>query len=465
MSSDSDGSPINLGDLDGQLFRIPEADLTNLVAELEKRSLDRKKAPAVAQVMAKLRPRLAILKPERQATLVRFFAEPFADLLYTSGEPRKAVGRIPRSAIVACYKLFLEHAEAHRVQRYQDDLEEIEKDNDAALIELGTGFWRYAAGRLRQVLTDAERDKNKKREVIEQLGGEPVFEALIEMVGVLEVAVPVMELRKALPSSGLSQVTNAHLEHICTALNTVHRQRPANTQFIVFVILARLQNPSMIVEIMQRAEDAGTVADVSGITEIANQAIVSQTEEKIRGLEEKIHSSTSGQDLALQTEKFVKDILGAARAVSGSGSRMQNRQVQRTKTEMADLVRREMLEAVDGQVASSLSSLGDLDSGRDPVAAQKTVEDRIVSLMITDRFAEELGIERDVNKRLAELEHNIGAQSEALLSKIRSRNASALDPDDAQRQLYTQVRMTELLLGPEKANQLRLEGIRLLNGV
>ncbi|WP_193181442.1 hypothetical protein [Nisaea sediminum] len=462
MSSDSDRTPINLGDLEGQLFRIPEADLTNLVAELEKRALDRKKAPAVAQVMAKLRPRLAIMKPERQATLVRFFAEPFADLLYTSGEPRKAVGRIPRSTIVPCYKLFLEHADPSRVQRYQDDLEEIEKDNDTALIELGTGFWRYAAGRLREVLAAAERDKTRKRALIESLGDETVFAALIEMVGVLEVAVPVMELRKALPSAGLSQVTNVHLEHICTALNTVHRQRPANTQFVVFVILARLHNPSMIVEIMQRAQEAGTVADVSGITEIANQAIVSQTEEKIRGLEEKIHNSTSGQDLALQTEKFVKDILGAARAVSGSGSRMQNRQVQRTKSEMADLVRREMLEAVDGQVASSLSSLGDPDNGSDPVEAQKAVEDRIVSLMITDRFAEELGLERDVNKRLAELEHNIGAQTEALLSKIRSRNSSALDPGDAQRQLYTQVRMTELLLGPEKANQLRLEGLKLL---
>lgn len=465
MSSDSDRPPINLGDLDGQLFRIPEADLTNLVAELEKRSLDRKKAPAVAQVMAKLRPRLAILKPERQATLVRFFAEPFADLLYTSGEPRKAVGRIPRSAIVPCYKLFLEHAEANRVQRYQDDLEEIEKDNDAALIELGTGFWRYAAGRLRQVLTEAERDKNRKRTLIEHLGDETVFAALIEMVGVLEVAVPVMALRKALPSAGLSQVTNAHLEHICTALNTVHRQRPANTQFIVFVILARLQNPSMIVEIMQRAEEAGTVADVSGITEIANEAIVSQTEEKIRGLEEKIQNASSGQDLALQTEKFVKEILGAARAVSGSGSRMQNRQVQRTKSEMADLVRRQMLEAMDGQVTSDLSALSQLHGDKDPVEAQKSVEDRIVSLMITDRFADELGIERDVNKRLAELEQNIGTQTENLLNKIRSRNLGTLDPDDAQRQLYTQVRMTELLLGPEKANQIRLTGLQLLSEI
>ncbi|WP_420405366.1 hypothetical protein [Nisaea sp.] len=464
MNSDSDDTRINLADLDGQLFRIPEAELANLVAELEKRALDRKKAPAIAQVLAKLRPRLAIMKPERQATLVRFFAEPFADLLYTSGEPRKAVGRIPRSTIVPCYKLFLEHAEVSRVQRYQDELEEIDKDNEAAMIELGTGFWRYAAGKLRQILTETERDKNKKRALIEQLGDETVFAALIEMAGILEVAVPVMELRKELPSSGLSQVTNAHLAHICTALNTVHRQRPANTQFIVFVILARLQDPSMIVEIMQRAEEAGTVADVSGITEIANAAIVSQTEEKIRGLEEKIQNATSGQDLALQTEKFVKDILGAARAVGTSGSRMQNRQVQRTKTEMADLVRREMLEALDGQVASNLSALGQLHSEKDPVAAQKAVEDRIVSLMITDRFADELGIGRDVNKRLAELEQNIGAQSEALLDAIRSRNSSPLDPDDAQRQLFTQVRMTELLLGPEKANQLRLEGTRLLNG-
>jgi len=463
MSSNTDTPAINLGDLDGQLFRIPEADLANLVAELERRSLDQSKAPAVAQILAKLRPRLAIMKPERQATLVRFFAEPFADLLYTSGEPRKAVGRIPRSTIVPCYKLFLENADPARVQRYQEDLENIGKDNDAGLIELGTGFWRYAAGRLRQVLTETERDKDKKRALIAKLGDETVFAALVEMVGVLEVAVPVMELRKALPSSGLSLVTNTHLEHICAALNTVHRQRPANTQFIVFVILARLKNPAMIVDIMQRAEEAGTLADVSGITDVANEAIVSQTEEKIRSLEEKIQNASSSQDLALQTEKFVNDILGAARAVGTSGSRMQNRQVQRTKSEMANLIRREMLEAMDGQIDADLSALSQLHGGTDPVQAQQAVEDRIVSLMITGRFAEELGIGADVNRRLAALEHNIGAQSEALLEAIRDRDANPIDSDDAQRQLYTQVRMTELLLGPEKANQLRLKGTRLLN--
>lgn len=465
MSTDSNPTQINFGDLDGQLFRIPEEDLTSLVAELEKRSLDRKKAPAIAKILEQLRPRLAIVKPERQATLVRFFAEPFADLLYTTGEPRKAVGRIPRSSIVPCYRLFLENADANRVARYQDDLESIEKDNTEAMLELGTGFWRYAAGRLREVLSAADRDKNKKRALVEQLGDENVYAALTEMVGVLEVAGPVMELRSALPSTSLKSVTNADLGHICTALNTVHRQRPANTQYIVFVILARLQNPAMIVEIMQRAEEAGTIADVSGVTGIANEAIVSQTEEKIRGLQEKIHSASSGQDLALQTEKFVKDILGAARAVGTSGSRMQSRQIQRTKSEMADLVRREMLEAMDGRVASDLSALSQLGGERDPVQAQKAVEDRIVSLRIADRFADELGLERDVNQRLAKLEHDIGAQSEALLETIRSRNFTALDPEEAERQLFSQVRMTELLLGPEKANQLRVEGTRLLHSV
>lgn len=463
MSADTDVKSLLLGDLDGQLFRIPESDLTELVAELEKRSIDRKKAPAIAKILEKLRPRLAIMKPDRQATLVRFFAEPFSDLLYSTGEPRKAVGRIPRHSILPCYRLFLEHADPKRVERYQDDLESIDKENEDALIELGSGFWRYAAGRLREALDATERDRDKKRALIEELGDENVFAALKEVVGVLEVAGPVMELRKALPAEGLKQVTNADLENICLALNTVHRQRPANTQFVVFVILARLQNPSMIVDIMQRAEEAGTIADVSGITDIANEAIVSQTEEKIRGLEEKIQTATSGQDLALQTETFVKEVLGAARAVGASGSRMQTRQVARAKTEMADLVRREMLEALDGQIASDLSALSQLNSDRDPVQAQKTVEDRIVSLRITDRFADELGLERDVNQRIAELEVNIGEQSKALLASIRSRNYSELPPEEAERQLFTQVRMTELLLGPEKANQLRLEGIRLLH--
>ncbi len=460
MSSHSNDIP--LGNLEGQLFKIPEQDLTELVAKLERRAQDPSKALGAGKILDQLRPRLAILKPQRQATLVRFFAEPFADLLYTTGEPRKPVGRIPRTAIVPCYKLLQEHSEPSRIERYQHDLDAIEPDNDEALITLGTGFWRYASGQLRRVIEEAERDKVAKQALIDGLGDSFLYSALKEIVGVLEVAVPIMELRTALPSTGMSHVTNANLEHICTALNTVHQKRPANAEFVVFVILARLRNPAMIVEIMQRVEEAGTMADVSAVTNVANEAIVSQTEEKIRTLGEKINSSTSCQNMALQAESFVKEVVGAASAIGNTGSRMQSRQVARTKSEMADLVRREMLEAQDNLTSANMNSLGGSSSAREKITAQKGVEDRIISLQIANRFADELGLDRDVNRRLAELEENVAEQSKNLLEALKKRDHAALGPEEAERQLFTQVRLTELLLGPEIANRLRLEGEQLL---
>jgi hypothetical protein len=460
MSTNSNDIP--LGNLESQLFKIPEEDLTELVAKLERRALDPSKAPGVGKILDQLRPRLAILKPQRQATLVRFFTEPFADLLYTTGEPRKPVGRIPRTAIVSCYKLLQKHSEPSRIERYQQDLDAIEPDNDEALMTLGTGFWRYASGQLRRVVDEAEKDKAAKQALIESLGDPFLYSALKEIVGVLEVAVPVMELRKALPSTGMSHVTNANLEDICVALNTVHQKRPANAEFVVFVILARLRNPAMIVEIMQRVEEAGTLADVSAVTNVANEAIVSQTEEKIRTLGEKIQSSTSCKSMALQAEAYVKEVVGAASAIGNTGSRMQSRQVARTKTEMADLVRREMLEAQDNLTSANINSLGGSSSARDQIVAQKGVEDRIVSLRIASRFANELDLERDVNRRLAELEESVAEQSKNLLADLKKRDYEVLSPEEAERQLFTQVRLTELLLGPEIANRLRLEGEQLL---
>lgn len=460
MSSNSKDIP--LGNLEGQLFKIPEDDLTELVAKLERRALDPSKAPGAGKILDQLRPRLAILKPQRQATLVRLFAEPFADLLYTTGEPRKPVGRIPRTAIIPCYKLLQKHSEPSRIERYQHDLDAIEPDNDEAMMVLGTGFWRHASGQLRRVVDEAEKDKATKQALIESLGDPFLYSALKEILGVLEVAGPIMELRKALPSTGISHVTNASLEHICTALNTVHQKRPANTEFVVFVILARLRNPAMIVEIMQRVEEAGTLADVSAVTNVANEAIVSQTEEKIQTLGEKIHASTSCKNMALQAEAFVKEVVGAASAIGNTGSRMQTRQVARTKTEMANLVRREMLEAQDNLTSSNMNSLGSSSSARDQITAQKGVEDRIISLRIANRFANELGLDKDVNRRLAELEENVAEQSKKLLEALKKRDYAVLAPEEAERQLYAQVRLTELLHGPEKANQLRLEGEELL---
>jgi len=460
MSSNSNEIP--LGNLEGQLFKIPEDELTELVAKLERRAQDPAKAPSVAKILEQLRPRLAILKPQRQATLVRFFAEPFADLLYTTGEPRKPVGRIPRTAIVPCYKLLQENSDPSRIQRYQHDLDATETGDDEALMVLGTGFWRYASGQLRRVVDEAEKNKTSKQTLIAKLGDPFLYAALKEILGVLEVAVPVMELRKALPSTGMNHVTNANLEDIRTALDTVHRQRPSNAEFVVFVILARLRNPAMIVEIMQRVEEAGTLADVSSVTNIANEAIVSQTEEKIRTLGEKIHASTSCKNMALQAEASVKEVIGAASAIGNTGSRMQSRQVARTKSEMADLVRREMLEAQDNLTASNMNSLGGNGSARDQRAAQKGIEDRIISLRIASRFAIELGLDRDVNRRLAELEESVAEQSKNLLAALKKRDYAALSPEEAERQLFTQVRVTELLLGPELANRLRLEGEQLL---
>ena len=460
MSTNSNDIP--LGNLESQLFRIPEEDLTELVAKLERRAQDPAKAPAVGKILEQLRPRLAILKPQRQATLVRFFAEPFADLLYNTGEPRKPVGRIPRTAIVPCYKLLQENSDPARIQRYQHDLDEIDPGNEEALVALGTGFWRYASGQLRRVVDEAEKNKTAKQALITKFGDPFLYSALLEILGVLEVAVPVMELRKALPSTGISHVTNANLESIRTALDSVHRQRPANAEFVVFVILARLRNPAMIVEIMQRVEEAGTLADVSAVTNIANEAIVSQTEEKIRTLGEKIHSATSCKNMALQTEASLKEVVGAANAIGNTGSRMQSRQLARTKSEMADLVRREMLEAQDNLTAANMNCLGSSNSIRDQRTAQKGIEDRIISLRIASRFATELGLDRDVNRRLAELEESVAEQSKKLLAALKKRDYAALSPEEAERQLFTQVRVTELLLGPEIANRLRLEGEQLL---
>lgn len=460
----TDDNQDTISGLGSHLFRIPEGELLALVADLEKRSLDRSKAAAVAAVMDQLRPRLAILKPARQTTLVRFFAEPFADLLYTPGEPRKAIGRIPRSAIVPCWNLLTRDADAKRMARFASDITEADPENPNALKIVGEGFWRYAASVLRQAIERAESSPSRMKETVADLGDAVFYAALIEIVGVLEVAGPIMELRAALPTGNLAWISNQQLEAICAALNAVHRQRPANTSFVVYVILSRLANPSLIVDILERAAEAGAAADLSVVSRIANEAIVSQTEEKIRGLEERIDSAIDQESLALQAERFVAEILGAAKAVNSSGSRNQTRQVDRVRTQMADIVRRRMLEALDPKTDEMMALLSSQAKPAEKSAARAALEDRVVSLRIASRYADELGLERDVNRRLAALEQSLDRQASDLLAQIRSRAYRTTTPEHAERDLMGTVRMIELLLGPERADRVRRQGETLLRG-
>ena len=93
--------------LAGRVFDIPEPQFADLVRSLETRRLKVDHRATADAVLSRLRPRMSMARPPRRPTPQRLFCLPFEDLLYDPGTDRKAVGRIPRSAIGPIWALLI----------------------------------------------------------------------------------------------------------------------------------------------------------------------------------------------------------------------------------------------------------------------------------------------------------------------------------------------------------------------
>ena len=136
--------------------------------------------------------------------------------------------------------------------------------------------------------------------------------------------------------------------------------------------------------------------------------------------------------------------------------------------ELADKVRLNVLQEGDEATAALLTTLlaasfSDFDDDDDPAAEQEMLEkmqDRIVSLRVAERYADDIGLGGEVEQRLADIETGLSKRADKLLGTLNiGSNRSKAEAD-----LNSTVRLLELIAGPESADELRLKGLRLLDG-
>jgi hypothetical protein len=452
------------------LFRIPEEEFLALARELEQSRRHESRRPRANAVLSLLRKRLAIARPPRQMTTMRLFCAPFEEILYTPGRPRKAVGKIPRSAIRPIWQEFRGNVDAARLKAVEDRMVKLELGDAATASEIGTELWRLGGATLRQVIGRTEGNPAQKRELIERLGGENHMLSLIELTNMLEVADPVMQLRATMSPGPLQVVTNADMTHIVEAFTAVTKRGARYQECVVYVIMARLAEVGMIVDVLHRIVDEGNGAAVSQVSEAASEAMVSQVEDRIRDIEEDVETLTRKEELSRRAESMVKTLDSASRSVGSSGSRQQSRRVDRAKTELTDLVRRNIIDSQESDAAAlALKALlqepgaetGPLGPGgdlTDEMIAQ--IQDRIVSLKVTDRYARELGLWNEVGLAIEAIERGLEERGSAILNSLSNGAASR---DELEINLYATVRLLELASGPERADKLRCDGVKLLD--
>ena len=467
----SDTPAGGLDALQDHLFRIPEKEFTTLVHELEQRRLNETRARKISLIMRFLRPRLAIMRPFRRMTLLRLMCTPFEDILYNPGSPRKAIGKIPRSAIKSVWDLLIENVDQARLRQFEEQLAAIpmEEQTREAMLEFGQVFWPLCAHALRGVIVVAEGSTRLRRELIDKMGDDVHFASLKEVVSMLEVADAIMTLRENLSRGPIDVVSNRDLDAIIAAFTAVNAKGPNYQECVIYVILARLKDMSSITDVFQRIDDAGAGAVITQVSDTAAQAMVSQIEDHIKDMDDDIAIAPDRETLARQAGDYVSTLAGAAKAIGQTGSRQQSRRVGQVRGELADKVRINVLEEGDAPTAALLTSLlaaslSDFDDDDDDeFALQEMLEqmqDRIVSLRVAERYAEDIGLGGEVEQRLSAIESGLSKRADKILGTLNIGS----DRSRAEANLNGMVRLLELVVGPELADELRLRGLRLLDG-
>jgi hypothetical protein len=466
----NDQQAAGLDILQDHLFRIPEKEFNALVLEFEQRRLNETRANKISMIMRLLRPRLSILKPPRRMTLLRLMCTPFEDILYNPGSPRKAIGKIPRNAIKSVWDLLVENADPDRLRQFETELAAIpiNQQTREVMLDFGREFWPFCAYALRGVSVVAEESTRLRRELIEKMGDDNYYSSLKEVVSMLEVADPIMTLREDLSKGPIKVVSNRDLDAIISAFTAVNAKGNSYQECVIYVILARLADMSSITDVFQRIDDAGAGSVITHVSDTAAHAMVSQIEDRINDMDDDIAAAPDRETLARQAGAYVGTLAGAAKAIGQTGSRQQSRRVGQVRGELADKIRISVLQEGDEPTAALLAALlsanfSEFEENDDPAAEQAVLEqmqDRIVSLRVAERYADDIGLGGEVEQRLSAIESGINQRADKLLGTLNIGS----DRSKAEADLNGTVRLLELVAGPESADELRLKGLRLLDG-
>lgn len=204
MSSNVPDRSLDL--LAGRVFDIPEPQFVDLVRSLKARRLKTDQRATADAVLSRLRPRMSLARPPRRSTPQRLFCMPFEDLLYDPGTPRKAIGRIPRSAILPIWSLIAKHANPSVLEATSAILKSAEPNDRQAWYKAGTALWAEAARVLSERDAEARKTPTGRARLRDALGGEPILSSLDDIYALTSVATTILELRSALPPAPIETI-------------------------------------------------------------------------------------------------------------------------------------------------------------------------------------------------------------------------------------------------------------------
>lgn len=451
--------------IEKRLSKLPPSKFREIVGVLEESRSDFGGAGAVEALMSKMRPRLVRMKLARKLTLQRLFCRPFEELLTNDPEPKGIGTRITRRSIEPCWKLFVDRADAKKLQRLAANLRVCSNEETRKIERVGRQLWAYAA----TVLRGALRSRGGLPDGLVTGMSERAYRDILFIADYLEVADVLQELKRRLGRRPLRKATAEHIDAIVIALEAVNAVNREHQHIVIDVLLAWLKHASDIVGIVDRiAAEAKAEIDEDSLA-LAGEALVEDVEEQLRSVTGLATRSGERAELVRGLRGCVSDVIGAHGAFQNRASTTAMRRLDRIRGKVASLVTEHVLKEADDRVLTAVPRPPDRDEKADmsdvlPIVALEALpdparvraaEDQAIALRLCVKYADELGLGTEFFDNVENLGRAIEDRARWAAVRLDMASMTVERREAAAAHFYVAIRVLELVAGSDRADNLR----------
>ena len=448
---------------------LDDAKLQQIVSLLEA-ALERPDGVTAKAMLDQLRPKLVEARPHRRPHLRRSLCEPFEDMLVNGVTSGHLVGRIPRSAIMPVWDLFIERGDQKIIGPAQAN----PLDKAATMAALD-----HFVALMKTELAEASAFATKGRSLLLRLGGETHYLALEVMVGAVSIARQIAHLKAKLPPKPIREFGDAHLNVLAETLNEILKKSSERIATALFVVMARMAEPWKIANVLETLAMTGRFKSSAGINEFSSAALVGRLETQVQAVEaladkplagapgagkgaDKAASGAMAASLARDAGDAVQSLAGTREALEKAGSKAQLREVERARQKLREVVDAKIVDGAASAIVGAVSRQSAPLSTPPDAAAWRNAELRAVALKRSGAYAELLTLHGDVAENLKRATEGVEKAASELFTQIRRGRLQGAARDAARQHVMSNARLMEILSGPEKAEQLLMRGLEAL---
>ena len=442
---------------------LDDAKLQQIVSLLEA-ALERPDGITAKAMLDQLRPKLVEARPPRRPSFRRSLCQPFEDMLVDGATSGHLVGRIPRSAILPAWDLFLERGDKEIIGRAQS--------NPGDKVATATALDHFV-DMMKTELAEASAFATKGRSLLLRLGGEAHYLALEVMVGAVSIARQIAHLKAKLPPKPIREFRDDHLNVLAETLNEILKKAPDRISTALFIVMARMAEPWKIANVLETLALTGRFKSSAGINEFSSAALVGRLETQVQavqaladkplaavGADTLASPGSAAASLARDAGDAVQSLAGTREALEKAGSKAQLREVERARQKLREVVDAKIVDGAATAIVNAVSrTQGGSISAPPDAAAWRNAELRAVALKRSGAYAELLTLDGDVAENLRRATEGVEKAASELFSQIRRGRPQGASKEAARQHVMSNARLMEILAGPEKAEQILMRGL------